>query len=164
MNDASQLADQLGQLLQNARAMVTTAESCTGGGVSQAITGIAGSAQWFSHGFITYSNRAKTQLLGVAPEVIDTHGAVSQPVVEAMVSGAAQAACAEYAIAISGVAGPDGGSLDKPVGTVWIAWKLPDEALSSEKFLFPGDRESVRNQAVIKSLHTLINKIQNNTV
>ncbi len=164
MAQCEHLAQQLGQLLMASGTTVTTAESCTGGGISQAITQIAGSSQWFGHGFVTYSNDAKTQLLNVPAAVITEQGAVSQAVVEAMAIGAAEKAQADYAIAVSGIAGPDGGTPEKPVGTVWIAWQSSKNTVSSEKFIFQGDRNSVRNQAVEKSLQGLIEIIQKNTV
>jgi nicotinamide-nucleotide amidase len=159
-----QLATQVGQLLSARGAVMTTAESCTGGGIAQAITAIAGSSQWFGHGFITYSNMAKAQMLAVPADMITVHGAVSQPVVEAMAIGAIQHAQADYAIAVSGIAGPQGGTPEKPVGTVWIAWKSPQQPVRSQKFVFSGDRNSVRNQAVKNALSVLIEVIQKNTV
>lgn len=158
------LSDQLGQHLVARQLIVTTAESCTGGGVAQAITAIAGSSQWFSHGFITYSNQAKQQLLNVDSDLINTYGAVSQDVVESMACGALLASGADVAVAVSGIAGPDGGSSEKPVGTVWIGWASQENLVSSQKFLFLGNRNSVRNQSVEKSLEGLIEIIIKNTV
>lgn len=158
------LSEQLGQHLVARQLIVTTAESCTGGGVAQAITDIAGSSQWFSHGFITYSNQAKQQLLNVDSDLINTYGAVSQDVVESMACGALLASGADVAVAVSGIAGPDGGSSEKPVGTVWIGWASQENLVSSQKFLFLGNRNSVRNQSVEKSLEGLIEIIIKNTV
>ena len=120
--DLSLLAQRLGRQCLQLGVEVTTAESCTGGGISSAITSVAGSSAYFTAGYVTYSNAAKTRLLGVEPAMLDAHGAVSEQVVNAMVAGACQESGADVAVAVSGVAGPDGGSDDKPVGTVWIAW------------------------------------------
>jgi nicotinamide-nucleotide amidase len=158
------LAGLLGQRLSSRNAIVATAESCTGGGIAQAITGVAGSSQWFTHGFVTYNNQAKTQLLGVPAKLIIEQGAVSQAVVEAMAVGAAKQAQSDYAVSVSGIAGPDGGSPEKPVGTVWIGWKLPENTVLSQLFVFEGDRNSIRNQTVEKALEELIKKIEENTV
>ena len=122
MDSLTALATRLGQGLQAAHAQVSTAESCTGGGIAEAITRIAGSSAWFEAGYITYSNAQKTTQLGVPAELFEHVGAVSQEVVEAMVRGAQQRSGARFAVAVSGVAGPDGGSPGKPVGTVWLAW------------------------------------------
>lgn len=149
------LAAQLGESLSARSAKVTTAESCTGGGVAHAITAVPGSSQWFDCGFVTYSNDAKCRLLKVPAEVLQTHGAVSGEVVSAMASGAAHAAFAEFSVAISGVAGPGGGSADKPVGTVWFAWHHPDGQVVECHHL-PGDRKSVRDQAILVALRGLL--------
>lgn len=158
------LAEQLGQLLLANNANVTTAESCTGGGIAQAITSVAGSSAWFTHGVVTYSNAAKTQLLGVPEPRLEQQGAVSQAVVESMALGALTLVQADYSIAVSGVAGPGGGSAEKPVGTVWIAWALPKNTLFSQQYLFSGDRNSVRNQTVETALSELVKIINKNTV
>lgn len=118
------LAERLGQLLRGPKHTVTTAESCTGGGIGQAITLVPGSSAWFEAGYITYSNRIKSKLLGVPSALIEAHGAVSEPVVLAMAAGAIQHSAANYAVAVSGVAGPDGGTPNKPVGTVCFAQAL----------------------------------------
>lgn len=152
------LSEQLGRALLLKNATVTSAESCTGGGVAQAITEIAGSSAWFSRSFVTYSNSAKQEMLGVDGTVIKEHGAVSEPVVISMVKGAAQRASADYAVAISGIAGPGGGSKDKPVGTVWFAWQSPD-GVSTRKHLLSGDRQAVREQAVKISLQELLHQV-----
>ena len=149
------LAVQLGQHLHARRAKVTTAESCTGGGVAHAITAIPGSSRWFDCGFVTYSNEAKQALLDVSIGTLQGHGAVSNEVVSAMAKGAAQAASADYALAVSGIAGPGGGSLEKPVGTVWFAWYSP-EGLLTECWHFTGDRASIREQAVLVALRGLV--------
>lgn len=150
-----QLATELGQQLLLAKAQVSSAESCTGGGIAEVITRIPGSSAWFEAGYVTYSNRQKTLQLGVPVELFERVGAVSQEVVEAMVRGAQQHSGARFAVAVSGVAGPDGGSLDKPVGTVWLAWG-DGEQLYSQRCQFAGDRQAVRRQTVETALHGLI--------
>lgn len=121
-SELMQLSEQVGQALKARGATVTTAESCTGGWVAKVITDIAGSSAWFERGFVTYSNEAKAQMIGVREETLAQHGAVSEPVVVEMAIGALKAARADYAVSISGIAGPDGGSEEKPVGTVWFAF------------------------------------------
>ena len=123
--------------------MLATAESCTGGMIAAACTDLAGSSQWFERGFVTYSNAAKVQCLGVPAELIETHGAVSEPVARAMAQGAVAHSAAQVAVAVTGVAGPTGGSPGKPVGTVWFGWQL-DGATHSELRHFAGDRAAVR--------------------
>ena len=150
-----QLAAELGRRLQVLNAHVTTAESCTGGGIAEAITRIPGSSAWFEAGYVTYSNAQKTRQLGVPEGLFVQVGAVSQEVVEAMVRGAQAASGARFAVAVSGVAGPDGGSPAKPVGTVWLAWG-DGRHVSSERRHFDGDRDSVRRQTVIAALEGLL--------
>ncbi|XNM62769.1 nicotinamide-nucleotide amidase [Escherichia coli] len=119
-SELMQLSEQVGQALKARGATVTTAESCTGGWVAKVITDIAGSSAWFERGFVTYSNEAKSQMIGVREVTLLQHGAVSEPVVVEMAIGALRAARADYAVSVSGIAGPDGGSAEKPVGTVWF--------------------------------------------
>jgi nicotinamide-nucleotide amidase len=151
----TQLATQLGQALRALAAQVTTAESCTGGGIAEAITRIPGSSAWFEAGYVTYSNTQKTRQLDVPPELFTSVGAVSAEVVEAMARGAQAQSAARFSVAVSGVAGPDGGSAHKPVGTVWLAW-ADGERLITRKRLFPGDRDAVRRQTVEAALAGLI--------
>ncbi|WP_457787559.1 CinA family protein [Pseudomonas sp. PL-6] len=151
MDSISHLATQLGRQLQTAGAQVSTAESCTGGGIAEAITRIPGSSAWFEAGYVTYSNAQKSKQLGVPAELFATVGAVSREVVEAMVRGAQARSGARYAVAVSGVAGPDGGSAEKPVGTVWLAWGDGERLYSLCKH-FPGDRGEVRRQTVEAAL------------
>ncbi|WP_255413706.1 CinA family protein [Rhodoferax sp. TS-BS-61-7] len=134
--------------------MLATAESCTGGLIAGACTDLAGSSAWFERGFVTYSNAAKTEQLGVDVALIATHGAVSEPVVRAMVQGALQHSRAQVAVAVTGVAGPTGGSVDKPVGTVWFGWATP-AGLRSEVQHFAGDRAAVRAATVHHALTQL---------
>ena len=131
--------------------MLATAESCTGGMVAAACTDLAGSSAWFERGFVTYSNADKTQMLGVDADLISTHGAVSEPVARAMAQGALQHSAAQLALAITGVAGPGGGSDAKPVGTVWFAFAGP-WGLHSEVQHFGGDRAAVRQAAALHAL------------
>ncbi|QGZ32056.1 CinA family protein [Stutzerimonas stutzeri] len=155
MSSLTDLAARLGAALQTQSAQVTTAESCTGGGIAEAITRIAGSSAWFEAGFVTYSNVQKTRQLGVPAELFDQVGAVSREVVEAMVRGARHASGARYGVAVSGVAGPGGGSPAKPVGTVWLAW-ADGEQVVARHYRFEGDRQAVREQSVEAALVGLI--------
>ena len=157
MKEITQLAAELGRRLQVLNAHVTTAESCTGGGIAEAITRIPGSSAWFEAGYVTYSNRQKTRQLNV-PEVLFANvGAVSQEVVEAMVRGAQEKSLARFAVAVSGVAGPDGGSPDKPVGTVWLAFGVGEE-VTAELEHFTGNRDEVRRQTVKAALEGLLRR------
>ena len=139
-------------LLTNRGLTVVCAESCTGGGVTALLTDVAGSSAAVWGGFVTYANEAKLSALGVADELLEAYGAVSQECVKAMCAGALRASGADFAVAISGVAGPGGGTKEKPVGTVWIAWQRRDTPPEAEKFRFPGDREAVRRRAAVASL------------
>lgn len=142
------LAQQLGLLLSQHEMMLTTAESCTGGGVAQAVTQIAGSSRWFERGFVTYSNTAKIEMLGVSPDTLMQHGAVSEATVREMVAGALAHSHAQIALAVSGIAGPSGGTAEKPVGTVWFAWGIQDEIVVTQRHLLNGDRATVQNQSI----------------
>lgn len=165
MNDREmmQLSQQLGEALRQQGATVTTAESCTGGWVAKAITDTAGSSAWFERGFVTYSNEAKEQLIGVDGATLEAYGAVSEPVVKQMAQGALNAAAASWAVAISGIAGPDGGSEEKPVGTVWFGIASDKGEVQSHLQHFSGDREAVRRQATIFALQTLWQNIRQKT-
>ena len=155
MDQISLLAAQLGAQLKTLNAQVCTAESCTGGGIAEAITRVPGSSAWFEAGYVTYSNRQKSAQLGVPALLFDSVGAVSREVVEAMAQGACQRSGAEYGVAVSGIAGPDGGSPHKPVGTVWLAFVGPEQ-LFSQCMQFAGDREAVRRQTVCAALEGLL--------
>lgn len=137
---------------------LTTAESCTGGLVSAACTEINGSSEWFERGFVTYSNAAKTEMLGVPAALIEAHGAVSEPVARAMAEGALRHSLAKVALSITGVAGPTGGSADKPVGTVCFAWATPS-GVFSERLHLSGDRAAVRQAAVQQALIGLLQRL-----
>lgn len=155
MDPITVLSARLGEHLRRCEAQVSTAESCTGGGIAEAITRVAGSSAWFEAGYVTYSNRQKTRQLGVPEVLFEQVGAVSREVVEAMALGAQAASEARFAVAVSGVAGPDGGSPDKPVGTVWLAW-ADGKRVRSERRQFEGDREAVRRQTVMTALEGLL--------
>jgi nicotinamide-nucleotide amidase len=142
-------------MLCKKNAKLTTAESCTGGGISEAITAVSGSSQWFEFGFVTYANSAKQKLLGVSKEALDEYGAVSEQVVKQMAQGAIKQSQADYAIAVSGIAGPDGGTQDKPVGTVWVCWQTPTRSWT-QQLMLSGDRQAVRTAAIKKSLQQLL--------
>jgi nicotinamide-nucleotide amidase len=147
-----QLAQTLGQQWLKKKQRIVTAESCTGGSLSALITAIPGSSQWFDRGFVTYSNQAKTEMLGVAAQLIASHGAVSEAVARAMALGALQHSHAQVSIAITGIAGPGGGSFEKPVGTVWIAWAQSADLVTAQCCLFQGSRQTIREQAVERAL------------
>jgi len=151
----AELAAALGRALQARNLRVATAESCTAGWIAKALTDIAGSSQWFEGGLVAYSNAAKSSLLGVPAGLIAVHGAVSEPVVRAMAEGARARLGVALAVAVSGVAGPDGGTPDKPVGTVWFAWANGRETTAVREQL-DGDREAVRRQSVALALNRLI--------
>lgn len=155
-NRITELAAILGEKLLASGHLVTTAESCTGGGVAEAITRIPGSSRWFEVGFVTYSNHAKARLLGIDEGVLASVGAVSQAVVEQMAAGALQESQADWSVAVSGIAGPDGGSDEKPVGTVWFAWAGDEGAIATRKMQFSGDRLAVRSQSVVIALEGLL--------
>ena len=149
------LARAVGQALGAAGRTVATAESCTGGWIAKALTDVAGSSGWVLGGIVSYADTVKSGLLGVPATLIQAHGAVSEPVVRSMAEGARKATGANVSVAVSGVAGPEGGSPEKPVGTVWFAWARPD-GLKSECVHFPGDRDAVRRRTVRHALLGLI--------
>lgn len=146
------LAENLGETLKKANLSVTTAESCTGGGISYCITSVPGSSSWFSRGAVTYSNEAKSEMVGVRAETVKKYGAVSRETVAEMAEGALILAHADFAIAVSGIAGPDGGSEDKPVGTVWFAIAGRDTPTQAKVRVFQGNRDAVRKQTIKEAL------------
>ncbi|KXW56363.1 CinA family protein [Ferrovum sp. PN-J185] len=156
-----ELAQQVGLLLLNQGLSLTTAESCTGGAIAALITEIAGSAQWFDRGFITYSNASKEELLGVSHELITHYGAVSEEVVKAMTEGALFHSKANWAIAVSGIAGPTGGTEQKPVGTVCIAWQTRHQFSEAQTYHFDGNRQQVRHATARYALQGLISRLDN---
>jgi len=152
----NQLAAQVGAALQSHGMMLVTAESCTGGGVASAITDIAGSSAWFDRGFVTYSNQAKIDMLGVSPDTLTRYGAVSEATVREMVTGALQHSQAQIALAVSGIAGPGGGTPEKPVGTVLFAWGIKGSESIARTSLLSGNRTEVRKQAVHIALQGIV--------
>ncbi|MDD4912179.1 MAG: nicotinamide-nucleotide amidohydrolase family protein [Sideroxydans sp.] len=150
------LAAQVGEVLKAHGMMLVTAESCTGGGVAQAVTDIAGSSAWFERGFVTYANQAKVEMLGVRQSTLDSHGAVSEMTVREMVMGAMAHSHAHIAVAVSGIAGPGGGTVEKPVGTVWFAWALRDGQVLALCHLLAGNRAAVREQSVSIALQGIL--------
>jgi nicotinamide-nucleotide amidase len=160
--DLRALAGALAQRMIASDRTVVTAESCTGGWIGKACTDLPGSSRWYLGGVISYANAAKTGLLGVEPSLLQAHGAVSEPVVRAMAQGVIEHLGGDLGVAVSGVAGPDGGTPDKPVGTVWFAWgrSLPggecDVGAACEQF--PGDRDEIRRRAVQRALAGLLER------
>ena len=144
----AELAQQVGDALLASQWQLATAESCTGGGIAAALTDIAGSSQWFERGFVTYSNQAKQDMLGVRDETLASHGAVSEATVREMVTGALAHSRAQVAVAVSGIAGPSGGTADKPVGMVCLAWLVAGAEPVVNTKHFGGDRAAVRAQTV----------------
>ncbi|WP_420067389.1 nicotinamide-nucleotide amidase [Serratia ureilytica] len=157
-NQLRRLSVLAGEKLKAQGRWITCAESCTGGGIAKAITDVAGSSAYFDRGFVTYSNAAKHDLLGVSEATLAAHGAVSEEVVREMAIGALRAAQADLALSVSGIAGPDGGSAEKPVGTVWFGFSSSDGRGLSRKMQFEGDRDAVRLQATIFALQTAIDE------
>lgn len=153
-----ELSERVGAMLKARQLMLASAESCTGGWIGQALTMVPGSSAWFDRGFVTYTNQAKQQMLGVSTETLKRFGAVSENVVREMAAGALTRSQAQIAVAVSGIAGPDGGSTDKPVGTVCIAWAGADGVGGEQQFLFDGDRDAVRRQSVIAALEGVLQR------
>ena len=161
-----ELADALGRALAARRLSLATAESCTAGGVAYAVTQVAGSSEWFDRGFVTYSNAAKRQVLGVGAAELRMHGAVSEAVARAMARGALAASDAQVAVGITGIAGPGGGSADKPVGLVCFSWavrRAGELRLRTETRRLAGDRAAVRTQAIIVALEGLLQTLAENS-
>lgn len=152
------LAVKVGALLIINGQKLATAESCTGGWVAQCLTAIAGSSDWFERGFVTYSNEAKIEMLGVDAETLLAHGAVSEATAAAMAAGALRHSHADWALAVTGVAGPGGGSKDKPVGTVCFGWAAFDGRVETQTLHFSGDREQVRAQSVAHALGGVLDR------
>jgi nicotinamide-nucleotide amidase len=150
------LAEQVGRALLARHWRVASAESCTGGWVAKCLTDVPGSSQWFERGYVTYSNAAKAQSIGVSEQVIETFGAVSRPVVEQMAAGALHASGADLSVAITGVAGPDGGTIEKPVGLVWFALAVQAGTHLAHPHQFAGGREAVRRASVATALRLIL--------
>ncbi len=155
-----QLVQKLAARLKESNWSMATAESCTGGWIAKCCTDLAGSSGWFERGFVTYSNRAKQELLGVESSTLEREGAVSEATVIEMAEGARSRAGVQAALAVTGVAGPDGGTVEKPVGTVWFAWSLLGCQSRSEVMLFQGDRDAVRRQTVAHALRGLLDLLR----
>jgi nicotinamide-nucleotide amidase len=153
------LARTLGDACLRRKVWVATAESCTGGAVAEAITRIPGSSSWFDRAFITYTNQAKEQMLAVSRETLRGNGAVSEDVAAEMASGALAASPADVVVAVTGIAGPGGGTMTKPVGLVWVAWAYRGGPAQCRRFVFDGDREAVRRQSVLVALQGLIDLV-----
>ena len=162
MNDKAlyELAEQVGYALRDLKLMLATAESCTGGGVGEAITRVPDSSHWFERGFITYTYISKREMLGVESDTLGRHGAVSEPTVREMVAGALERSHAQVAVAVSGTAGPGGGTAEKPVGTVCFAWGIKGGVVASETQHFAGDRQSVRMQSVAHALKGVLRLLE----
>ncbi|QHE74957.1 CinA family protein [Hydrogenophaga sp. PBL-H3] len=156
--NAAELVEALARKLKERGLMMATAESCTGGLIAGACTELSGSSDWFERGFVTYSNAAKAELLGVPAELIAQHGAVSEPVARAMAAGALAHSPAQLAVAVTGVAGPTGGSAEKPVGTVWFGWATPAGTFTEHQ-RFAGDRAAVRAATVRHALAGLLQRL-----
>lgn len=150
------LAEEVGEALKARSLMLATAESCTGGWIAEAVTMVPGSSEWFERGFVTYTYISKREMLGVHEATLGTHGAVAEDTVREMAAGALAHSHAQIAVAVSGVAGPSGGTPGKPVGTVCLAWAIKDGSPSSETVHFAGDREAVRHQAVERALRGVL--------
>jgi len=158
-----ELAEQVGRALKTAGVALVTAESCTGGWVAQAVTSVPGSSEWFERGFVTYTNAAKAEMLGVRRATLERHGAVSEETVREMALGALRHSRGTVAVAITGVAGPAGGTAAKPVGLVWFAWARRGETRIESRH-FSGDRESVRRQSVERALRGVLELLQAGTL
>lgn len=150
------LATELGMRLTNSGRLLASAESCTGGGLAQTLTEIPGSSAWFDRGFVTYSNLSKQELLGVPEDTLAQHGAVSTATAQAMATGVLAHSHAQYAVAITGIAGPGGGSDEKPVGTVYIAWAGVRSETREQQYTFSGDRAAIRRQSIRAALRGLL--------
>ena len=154
------LLQQLSEHLLQQNKMLATAESCTGGGIAYAITEIPGSSEWFERGFVTYSNLAKQEQLGVAGDLITRHGAVSEKVAAAMASGALQHSHADFSVAVTGVAGPGGGTVEKPVGTVCLGWARRGDVTRTTRIKFEGTRQQVRELSILTALQGLVDLVE----
>ena len=159
MNELEMLSARLGQALLARGEWLAAAESCTGGWLAQSVTAIAGSSGWFERGFVTYSNAAKVDMLGVPETTLERHGAVSEATARAMAQGALAHSRADWSVAITGIAGPGGGTPDKPVGTVCFAWAGQAAGCEAQTCLFAGDRAAVREQSVRHALHGLLDRL-----
>ena len=159
-DDITVMAQELARAAKRRGVMIATAESCTGGGVAEAITRVAGSSAWFDRAFVTYTNEAKREMLGVRAATLEAHGAVSEAVAREMAQGALRYSGADVTVAVTGIAGPGGGSRAKPVGTVWFAWAARNNPVQARIFRFDGDRYEVRRQAVAVALQGIVDLLR----
>jgi nicotinamide-nucleotide amidase len=159
---SARLAKQVGAALKAQGMTLVTAESCTGGGVAQEVTMISGSSAWFDRGFVTYSNASKEEMLGVSPDTLEQYGAVSEQTVREMAEGALQYSSAQVAVSVSGIAGPTGGTKEKPVGMVWFAWATHDTVRAACLHI-SGNREAIRLRSVRIALQGVVNLLNGNT-
>jgi nicotinamide-nucleotide amidase len=155
-NDLISLVQTMADVLGKKQWTLASAESCTGGWLAKTCTDLAGSSTWFDCGFVTYSNQSKQDLVNVSKKTLETYGAVSKQTAIEMAQGALSHSSADISVAITGIAGPDGGTVEKPVGTVWFAWAIKSQYTKTQKYQFEGDREQVRIQAVIAALQGII--------
>lgn len=160
MNVNHVLVERLAGILTSRSAHITVAESCTGGWIAKTLTDVPGSSEWFEYGFVSYGNNAKLKLLNIDTALLAEYGAVSSQVAVAMVNGALEYSGADLGLAVTGIAGPDGGTPDKPVGTVWLAWALCGHAPSSECHQFDGDRDTVRRLSVTTALRGVLGYLE----
>jgi nicotinamide-nucleotide amidase len=164
MNVNQVLVERLASELLQRNACITTAESCTGGWIAKYLTDAPGSSVWFEYGIVSYGDNAKADLLNVSPELIEQHGAVSAEVAQAMVAGALQVSGALLGLAVTGIAGPDGGTPEKPVGTIWFAYGAVGQGIATECLVFEGDRDTVRRQTVSAALYGVLNYLDGSSV
>jgi nicotinamide-nucleotide amidase len=155
-NDLISLVQTMADVLEKKQWTLASAESCTGGWLAKSCTDLAGSSAWFDCGFVTYSNQSKQDLVNVSIKTLEIHGAVSEQTAIEMAQGALSHSSADISVAITGIAGPDGGTVEKPVGTVWFAWAIKNQGTQTQKYQFKSDREQVRVQAVIAALQGII--------
>jgi len=158
--EASELLSRLAETLVDRGWRMATAESCTGGWIAKCCTDLAGSSAWFERGFVTYSNQAKMEMLGVDRAALASDGAVSRAVAEQMALGARQRAPVEVSLSVTGIAGPNGASEEKPVGLVWFGWSIADREIESQQQYFEGDRDAVRRKSVLHALEGLLSRIE----
>lgn len=158
-NALTELASKLGKLLLERKFKLALAESCTGGWIAQCVTDIPGSSQWFDRGFVTYSNEAKVEMLGVNEQTLQTYGAVSMETAKEMATGALLRSRADIALAVTGIAGPDGGTPDKPVGLVYLSWQIRGQECRATEQRLTGSRLDIRFQSVKRGLENLINAV-----
>jgi len=155
----AQLVERVAHLLTAREARLATAESCTGGWIAKVLTDLPGSSAWFEYGVVTYSDEAKETLLALDPGLLEAHGAVSEEVAAYMAAAVHAVSDADISVAVTGIAGPDGGTVDKPVGTVWLAWEGPGMRAASRCEMFSGDRESIRRQTVVAALNGILRQL-----